>query len=62
METPITWRQILNFWSDEVDKHIPGSNAVLKMTRNGVYVPVKLKKGTKNFHRRNFEASKTQVA
>jgi hypothetical protein len=39
-----------------------GSNAVLKRMRNGVYVPVKLKRVTKDFHKRNFEVFKTQVA
>jgi hypothetical protein len=30
--------------------------------RNGVYVQVKLEKETKDFHKRNFEALRTQVA
>jgi hypothetical protein len=61
-ETPITWRQINTFWSGEFDKRIPGSNAVLKIMRNGVYVHVKLKKQTKDFHKRNFELVRTQEA
>ncbi len=45
-----------------VDKRIPGNNAVLKIMRNGVCVLVKLKKDTKDFHKRNFDLARTQVA
>jgi hypothetical protein len=48
--TPITWRQINTFWSQNLDKRVSGSNAVLKVMRNGELVPMKLKDSTKNAH------------
>ena len=48
--TPITWRQINTFWSQDLDKRVSGSNAVLKVMKNGELVPMKLKDSTKNAH------------
>ena len=46
-DTPITWRQIHTFWAGDLDRRHPGSNRVMKVTRDGVLVPFKYKLFTK---------------
>jgi hypothetical protein len=60
--TPITWREIYTFWSGDLDKRVPGSNAVLKKRRNGQDVPIKLKDSTKEAHQRTFKRLMTDFA
>ncbi len=60
--TPITWRQIHTLWSQDLDKRVSGSNAVFKVMKNGLLVPVKLKTSTKKVHQLTFRRLMTDLA
>ena len=60
--TPITWRQINTFWSQDLDKRVSGSNAVLNVMKNIQLVPMKLKTSTKGAHQATFRRLMTDLA
>jgi hypothetical protein len=41
--TPITWRQIDTFWAGDIEKHTMGSNAKMKIMKDGELVAAKYK-------------------